>query len=710
MSGFQFLFSAALWALPLAGLPLLLHLLFRRKSPLLPFPTLRLVRASIQQTAARKKVQRWLLLATRMLLLALLIWAVAQPARFLAAQWFDPNRSLAAAIVLDTSYSMQLTQHQASLLDKAQGMVVELLGRQLKDAQVALYTSQPNAAMEKLQPATSILANWKSFGPQPGDKPLSERIAAAAELLRSQQAAQKWLIVLSDLQNREFPRPIPAIEEGRVILLDLHPDEARSAGITTVRIEPAEPIPGITVEAHVQVMGRAGETRAMVIDLATPQGQNLLSKPPAIASFNGGGIAQMRIALQLPAPRWQLLTARLQGEDAMAWDDTRSWLIEIPPQQNVSVMEGDETAGGAARYLRLALDPSEGKQANWPLKVSATDDLSSAHVVVVPGPRWPDGQMARKLTDFAKSGGTVICFAQPGLEELWPSLSAEARGAWEAILPSAPLATAPAERSWRATAASEKDPLLAEWMLDAGQLNNLVVRRLVAFSSQDANVRSLLNVAAGEGAGRQYGLLYRRNIGAGRVYTFATRPEPRYTNLPTHPIFLPLLVKMSLRPAGQSRQLNVELGQPLVLSAGRVGGLSQIELEGPRHVRFVLPVGDSQSGKQFVFADATEPGLYTWRKPGQAEALAYTCVSLPPRESDLNYRAAETVVPEGQSTLIARSLGELAQRMEQVGQPQPRWSTPIALVLCLLCLETLMGSVSKLWNPLKWNPMARQAA
>ena len=72
---FGFDLAILLWTLPLAGLPVLLHLLFRRKSPVVLFSTLRFIKSSQQRTAARKRVQRWLLLACRMLLLALLIFA-----------------------------------------------------------------------------------------------------------------------------------------------------------------------------------------------------------------------------------------------------------------------------------------------------------------------------------------------------------------------------------------------------------------------------------------------------------------------------------------------------------------------------------------------------------------------------------------------------------------------------------------------------------
>ena len=127
MFGLDFLFAAGLWALPLAGLPVLLHLLFRHKSPIIPFSTLRFVKMSVQQTAARRRIRKWLLLTCRALLIALLIWAIAQPAKRLAGSLIGNGRSVAAAIVIDTSYSMLLQDPQVTLLSRADADVQDLL-------------------------------------------------------------------------------------------------------------------------------------------------------------------------------------------------------------------------------------------------------------------------------------------------------------------------------------------------------------------------------------------------------------------------------------------------------------------------------------------------------------------------------------------------------------------------------------------------------
>ncbi|MGH7215392.1 MAG: BatA domain-containing protein, partial [Tepidisphaeraceae bacterium] len=281
MFGLEFLFGWGLLALPLAGLPVLLHLLFRRKSPIVPFSTLRFIKSSLQHTAARKKVQRWLLLAVRCLLLLLLIWAIAQPAKMMASGWFGAGGNTAAAIVVDTSHSMQVSEGGVSLLDRANEVVENLLRGQLKDAKVAVFQTRPAPPdrPEQLTGVSKVLSEWVRLAPQAHQAPLGDRAASAIELLRRQEAESKWLVIITDLQSREFPRPLPEFSDGRIVLLDLHPHEARNAGATRIAPEPEQPIPGIGAQAVVEVTGRANENRAVTLDLSKTDGTSLWQSP-----------------------------------------------------------------------------------------------------------------------------------------------------------------------------------------------------------------------------------------------------------------------------------------------------------------------------------------------------------------------------------------------------------------------------------------------
>lgn len=729
MFGLTFLFSAALFALPLAGLPVILHLLFRKKSPVVLFPTLRFIKSSIQRTAARRRVHRWLLLATRALLLALLIWAIAQPAKLLSSGWFGGGSSV-AAIVIDTSYSMQYQPQEVSLLSRSGTMVQELLREQLKDARVAIFRSQPAPPdrPEQLLPATQVLAEWTDATPQASPAPLVDRIAAARAMLSKENADQKWLIVLTDSQNREFPHATGEAENLRCVWFDLRPDVARSAGVTNVAVEPRSVLAGLRANLPVTVIGRPNDAHAVSLAMTTPDGKPVAALPPLMANLDVSGQSTVPFTYTLPAERWLLIGAALPQGDEMPWDNQRQQLIELPPRQKVAVVASPDAPSG--RYLRLALDPSEGRSASWPIELVpvalGTPIPAEARCVVVALTRWPDLQTANRLRDLARSGGTVVLFVQPGLEETYARLDGSLKSILKELLPSEPIAGATTQVTatgspLRATITNETqaDAIMDGLTDERFRIGEIGVQRVVPFSSADQSVSPLLRLtrqssddasaaaraapAGSAASGRP--LLLRKTLGSGKVYTLATLPESRYTNLATHPIFLPLLVRMALQAGGANDLLNIELGRPLILPATYAGDASELQIVTPTNATYVLPATRDEAGRRFVFNDATEPGLYRWSRVGQIDAVAYTNVQLPAAEADLKYRDPSAIVPQTPSdagsltptsaVVIVKSMEELQGKLAAISQPQPRWTTPIAIVLLLLCAEALLGSITR---------------
>ena len=97
---------------------------------------------------------------------------------------------------------------------------------------------------------------------------------------------------------------------------------------------------------EVEVAGAPGEVRPVSLSVTNLDGKGLLARPPLMANIDDFGHTTLRFDLEMPNERWQLVTAKLQGEDPMPWDDARSLAIELPPQQLVLV-------GKAARLLLL---------------------------------------------------------------------------------------------------------------------------------------------------------------------------------------------------------------------------------------------------------------------------------------------------------------------------------------------------------------------
>ena len=301
-----------------------------------------------------------------------------------------------------------------------------------------------------------------------------------------------------------------------------------------------------------------------------------------------------------------------------------------------------------------------------------------------------DFALASRLRDFAAEGNTVILMLRPGIEAAWPQ--SQDASVMEELLPSRPYAVqgTTGVMSFLPAAGARLEPSMA-LLGDGKALQGLRAHRIVPMNVADSK-STLMLVGGAVGDARapvdREGLLYVRRVGAGRVFTFAAIPDAMNTNLGTHPMFLPMLVSASLRPAEASRASNVQAGQPLVL---RAGNDRQIELHAPEGEVFEVIARDGQ----FSFAKTSKPGIYRWMRPGAKEPRAIAEVSLPAEESQAIYRAADTLIPSSEQVLLARSLDEMNSRVAQISQPQPRWTMPLALVMLLLCCEAAISTTQR---------------
>src|SRR5690606_6959938 len=154
-------------------------------------------------------------------------------------------------------------------------------------------------------------------------------------------------------------------DERRVVMIDLHPAEARAAGITGVSLIPQQPIPGITSEAVIDLAGRAGDSRPLALSVRTPDGQSLRDLPPAMVRFDAAGRAQHRVPLELPAQRWLKLVGTLQNGDPPPWENARARRVVVRPRHVAAVLPAPQDELAAVRAVDLAADPREGREANW---------------------------------------------------------------------------------------------------------------------------------------------------------------------------------------------------------------------------------------------------------------------------------------------------------------------------------------------------------
>jgi hypothetical protein len=129
MTSLTFLNAPLLWGLALASIPLIIHLLFRRRFRQIEWAPMRYLRMTIQRNRRRIQLEQLLLLLLRTALLVLLVCIVARPILNAAgiARWMGGETRTSRIVVLDDSLSMGLSNEGNSSFDRAKEYAQRLI-------------------------------------------------------------------------------------------------------------------------------------------------------------------------------------------------------------------------------------------------------------------------------------------------------------------------------------------------------------------------------------------------------------------------------------------------------------------------------------------------------------------------------------------------------------------------------------------------------
>ena len=134
----QFKNPEILYFLFLLIIPILVHLFQLRRFKKQEFTNVKLLKELEIQTRKSSTIKKWLLLTTRLLLLAALILAFAQP--FFKAKDFDKKNN-ELILVVDNSFSMQAKGNSGELLKRT---IQDLLENTPEDQQLSVLTNDEN--------------------------------------------------------------------------------------------------------------------------------------------------------------------------------------------------------------------------------------------------------------------------------------------------------------------------------------------------------------------------------------------------------------------------------------------------------------------------------------------------------------------------------------------------------------------------------------
>jgi hypothetical protein len=741
-----------LGGLALLGVPVVLHFWMRQKPRRLPFPAFRFLRQRSVVNRRRMRLQHLLLLALRMLVLAALCFAIAQPKLFLpraVANWFGLNnpRPAAAVFVFDVSYRMEYRVAGVSRLDDARQRALDLLRDLPPESQVAVLDTGADGADDEadedwIPSPAQVRSRINSLRLRPVRAPLVRQIEKAADLLaKAEQGGEpsaRMLYVFSDRAaagwDREEAKRIKIPDGVQAAYIDLGVDKPRDLDVEKIEVSPLVVAPGgtVTVTADLRAVGAdfdvnllcqidndANPASRRVKMMAGKDTEVFVLKAPTPVRPAGAGdevvteAHQITVKFSTPGDR--------AFRDDMASDNVRFATFQVrddPKRQGRRVLTlADDPK--AARIWKAALDaygttnPTNGFQCEVrPASEAAKlglKELRPYRVVCLfqTAKRLPESFWLA-LAEYVRDGGGLV-IVPPGEE-----LKRDQIGDWNKdaealkLLPARlkERTDAPAERPVYWSDFDANHPLTKpfhQWLRQGVDFATEALRPYVNRYWQVEPIDNGRAVAAYDDAAKSPALV-ERTLGEGRIVQFTTVLDAReidgnrqWNNFWTLKSFgLVLVNEVCKYTAGEAaaEQLNFRCGDPvtLALPATAPRGVYHIDAPDPDLTESERSLTVAEGDKTVDVRAASSPGQYALFEPSRKRIAAFS-LNLSPEEARLDRlppKDIEAALGAG-SVLTPQSGASLNDALHEHGKEASATSSssPVSLLPLLMMLTLL---------------------
>ncbi|MCX7818169.1 MAG: BatA domain-containing protein [Kiritimatiellae bacterium] len=685
----SFLQPTFLWAGLAAAIPLILHLLARRRSVRIRFPTVRFLRLAQHRSSRRIRMENFLLWLLRTLLIALLALGFALPVvrsgRFAALG--AARRDV--AIVWDVSASMTYESGGRSVWTDGREAVLEILRGLASGDRAAVILAAERAEPLVARPTADlafVMDLVRRQSPRPTGSSLMPALRAAVQALAESGPREREYYIVTDGQARAWEEfagttnvtggawdPAPIEQRGTLIVALVGAASPHNAAPVHAQLQP-----GLLLE------GRAGR---LSVRVARSRAEDAT---PVTLEVNGRELARQILPAGAPAaetvfalpplePGRHALVVRTPP-DGFSADDAFHLLLHVRDRVPV-VCVGEESD---LLFVRRALQPG-GRESGMDVRLVRPAAWDSAaldralcvllvNAVPLPGPALVD------LERYLRAGGVVAVF--PG------DRAAPADYANLSWLPAQPRAIedirpGQGRRTLRLRAPS--DSLFEELRLPAGAVPTLALRRWLVPGPLAPDAETLI---AMEGDAP---FLLARPLDAGRALLFTVGADRDWSNLPLTPIFLPLLHEIARHGAQRVRE-PLWAVSAAELPLPTLGGTVPERLSGPDGVTVKVRAVRRGGRDVPLIEEPPWPGIYWTEMEGARRAVL--AVNLPPVESDLAPVDPATI-PDRlgvRRAQVARGREELARRIEEVRVGRPLGELVLWLALGVGTAEFLLAN------------------
>jgi len=352
----QFTHPEILYALALLVIPILIHLFQLRRFQKVPFTNVEFLKKVDLQTRKSQKLKKWLTLITRLLLLAAIIFAFAQP---YSSKSNSLNVDTETVIYLDNSFSMQAKGNQGELLRRA---VQDIIGTLDEANEVTVYTNEEtylNATAKSLR-NDLLQLNYSS-----SQLDYNAAFLKGKKLFSTNSETIKNLILISDFQQNKTLNFNLSDSLVETHLVKLNPLNSINTSIDSLYIANQT---ASNIELHAQVKQRENAIENLPVSLFN--NDELITKT-AVNSDNNIAIFTI--------PNNQSLNGRISIDDAsLQFDNDFFFNINQRPKINVlSINQVDDD------HLRRVFSNDEFNYTNAASNQLNFNDIDKQNLIIL---------------------------------------------------------------------------------------------------------------------------------------------------------------------------------------------------------------------------------------------------------------------------------------------------------------------------------------
>ncbi|MDY8135580.1 BatA and WFA domain-containing protein [Aquimarina sp. 2201CG5-10] len=635
----QFKHPEFLYALFALIIPILVHLFQLRRFQKIPFTNVQFLKAVTIQTRKSSQLKKWLTLLTRLLALAAIIFAFAQP--FLASDNIV-GKSSETAIYLDNSFSMQAKGSKGPLLKRA---IQEILSDLPEDEIISLFTNTETFLDVSKKDIQNDLLQLEYSSNQ---LDYNAAYLKAKQLLSSSPETLKRVILVSDFQQKEGSFDLPTDATTKTHLVHLQPVTRQNIAVDSLYLQR-----NVNNELMLQVLLSNTESNAENTSIALYNKERLIAKTSVSIPKNGKASTEFRLEENTK------INGRITIEDpAITFDNSRYFTINTPEKiKVVAINEADDS------FIKNIYTKEDFELISNSFENLNYNELSNANLVILNEVKQIPVSLVNAIKSFMDQGG-VLCFipASDGnptsYQQFISSFSSQGLSSLQ-------------NREKKITTINFSHPLY-QGVFDK-RVTNFQYPKVNSYYTANAT-NTVLSFEDNSP------FLYKTNT----AYIFTAAINQENSNFQNSPLIVPTLYNIG-KQSLQLSDISYTIGQSNIydvsISLGQDGILSLVSDQ-----ESIIPLQQSFSTKVKITTSEvpTKAGIYALQNKDQV--IQHVSYNYHSSESDLQYYNLNTT----ENYEVSESVTELLDQIKEETSINELWKWFVIFALVFLLIEILL--------------------